>query len=564
MDIYSNSMTKRFLVPLTLFISLVAIIVIYALPTFIEQRVIQSATLDAEKTVKQFKTVRGYYTKNVIAKAKAFGMSPHFEHKDSANMIPLPATMIHELSTLLTKAGTKLKLYSPYPFPNRASNKLDDFQKRAWQNLSRDPKRSFSEIVEINDKSYIRVAVADTMQAQACVSCHNSHPLTPKNDWKLNDVRGVLEVTKPLDDIYAMTNSIRMYIILSTIIVVLSLTAILIYLFKRVVLSRTATLDHSLTGLAKGEGDLTTQIEIGVKDEIGNVAIKFNEFLASFRNLITSIVDTSNHLEKSVEKVKLATEQINQKIAAQEGQTNSIAAAINQVTASIKGITDSAEDAANNTEQTDEALVAASGVMNKSVENITTLSKNMEESVVVIDKLSSESQEIGTVLDVIKSIAEQTNLLALNAAIEAARAGEQGRGFAVVADEVRALAHRTQQSIDQIQGTVDSLQEIGGEAVNKVTSGQELTEQTESYVKTMSEQMRIAIELEHGANASVEHIATAMEQQYSVSQEMDRNVIHLRDLANESMNELSVVMSLLEQVNKDTQQLTQELSKFKI
>ena len=557
-------MTARFLIPLTTFITIVALLIIFTLPSYIEDKVIHSATIDAEKQVQQFKTIRGYYTKNVVSKAKAFGMSPHFIHKEPKNTIPLPATMIHELSEQLTQTGTRLKLYSTFPFPNRASRTLDDFQKRAWQALNRNSKTSFSELVEINNEPYIRVAVADTMQAQGCVDCHNNHPLTPKADWKLNDVRGVLEVTKPLAEVFAMTSSIRIFIILATIVVMVILTAILIFLFRKVVLTRTETLSHSLSGLAKGEGDLTTHIDIGVKDEIGQVAGKFNNFLASFRQLITTIIETSNHLENSVSQVHSATQQINQKIAAQDEQTNSIATAINEVTASIKDITTNAEDAANNTDKTDKALNKANNAMTNSVENISTLAQSMEESVVVIDKLSAESQEIGTVLDVIKSIAEQTNLLALNAAIEAARAGEQGRGFAVVADEVRALAHRTQQSIDQIQGTVDSLQEIGAEAVNKVTQGQQLTDQTADYINTMSEQLNTAIDLEHEANNSVEHIATAMEQQYSVSEEMDRNITHLRDMANESMSELTDVMRLLEQVNVDTQQLTQELSKFKV
>jgi len=559
-----HTMTQRFIIPLSAFLLIVAILIIYALPTFIEQRVISSATQEAVTTVKQFKTIRGYYTKNVITKAKAFGMSPHFEHKDDPNRLPLPATMIHELSQQLSKAGTNLSLYSKYPFPNRASRQLDDFQTRAWQSLSRNAKQVFSEQVERNGKPYIRVAVADTMQAQGCVNCHNNHPLTPKNDWKLNDVRGVLEVVKPLEEVFAMTTSIRIYIILGTIAIMFVFSAIMIFLFRKVVLERTNRLNRSLSILAEGKGDLTTQIDIGVEDEVGDVAIKFNNFLTTFRNLITSIVETAKHLETSVKSVLQATEEINRKIAEQEGQTNSIATAINQVTASIKDITSNAEDAADNTLKTDHALVSAREEMNKSVENIATLSNNMSESVTVIDKLSSESQEIGVVLDVIKSIAEQTNLLALNAAIEAARAGEQGRGFAVVADEVRALAHRTQQSIDQIQGTVNSLQEIGAEAVDKVTGGRSLTAQTAEFVESMSEQLNSAIELEHGANESVGNIADAMEQQYNVSEEMDRNIVHLRDLANESMKELENMVNLLEQVNADTQQLTDELSNFKV
>ena len=154
--------------------------------------------------------------------------------------------------------------------------------------------------------------------------------------------------------------------------------------------------------------------------------------------------------------------------------------------------------------------------------------------------------------------------LALNAAIEAARAGEQGRGFAVVADEVRALAHRTQQSIDQIQQTVDSLQKIGDEAVHKVTEGSDLTQATREYVSQVSDKLQQAMELEHNANEAVDNIAQAMEQQTLVSEEMDRNIVNLRDLAGDSIEGLNRVMTLLEQVNNDTHKLTDELTRFKV
>ena len=559
-----HSMLRRFLLPI--FISTIALAVVVAtfLPVMVKNTMLEASKNEAITTVMQFKTLRGYYAKNVISKAKAFGMTPHFDHKDDPNRVPLPATMVHELSENMKGLGSTFQLYSIYPFPNRKDRKLDGFQQRAWQFLVDNPKQTFSESMERNGESFLRVAVADTMQSQSCVNCHNSHPLTPKNDWRLGQVRGVLEVTKPLTSMHKLTGELRLSVVIGTIVITLTLMGLLTVLFKRVVLMRTHDLETSLSNLATGEANLTATLEVGVEDEIGNVAQNFNRFLETFRKLIFSITQTAAQLELSVDNVKIAATAINTKVLEQDNQTNVIATAINELTASIKDISVNAENAAANTRKTDGQLVGANDQMNKSVVNIEQLVEKTTSAVEVITSLGTQSAEIGVVLDVIKSIAEQTTLLALNAAIEAARAGEQGRGFAVVADEVRALAHRTQQSIDQIQQTVDSLQRIGNEAVGQVTDGSVLTEQTRQYVLEVSSSLKYAMGLEHNANDAVDNIAQAMEQQASVSEHMDESIVNLRDLAADSLDELNTVMGLLELVNKDTQKLKGELSRFKV
>jgi len=167
---------------------------------FIKNGSEQEALLSAQRTVNQFKTLRSYYTENVIKKIlNSSELHVSHDHKNKADTVPLPVTMIHDLSYLMEKDGVALKLYSKYPFPNRASRKMDDFGEQAWKQILSEPDKPFSRTETINGITQVRVAIADKMVDEACVNCHNSHSDTPKNDWKRGDVFGILEVNIPIN-----------------------------------------------------------------------------------------------------------------------------------------------------------------------------------------------------------------------------------------------------------------------------------------------------------------------------------------------------------------------------
>lgn len=209
---------------------------VIAVPSLVRNNV-EKNVLDASLvTLGQFKALRGYYTKFVVKKLTSDSdIVPSFDHKDVSGKIPLPATMIHDLSQLMEKEeGVSLKLYSPYPFPNRANRTLNAFQLKAWDTFSARANEAVSEVSAIDDRTIMRVAIADVMQVQTCVDCHNSHPLTPKADWKLGDVRGVLEIDTDITKHLKLAQTLSNVIVTGIVGAGLILIAIFVWLTRRV------------------------------------------------------------------------------------------------------------------------------------------------------------------------------------------------------------------------------------------------------------------------------------------------------------------------------------------
>ena len=202
----------------------------------------------------------------------------------------------------------------------------------------------------------------------------------------------------------------------------------------------------SLRDIAEEDGDLTIRIQTNAQDEVGDLVKYFNRFMEKLQRVVKDIVDTTLPLSDLAQNLNQLTDTTNQNISQQQGAAVHAKQAVDNMNHSVIAVAESAAEAARAADEASSASNNGQQVVNSTVTNIQALAQNVEETAEVIRKLENDSNQVGVVLDVIKGIAEQTNLLALNAAIEAARAGEQGRGFAVVADEVRTLASRTQQS----------------------------------------------------------------------------------------------------------------------
>lgn len=241
---------------------------------------------------------------------------------------------------------------------------------------------------------------------------------------------------------------------------------------------------RSLQDLAKEDGDLTARITTSSKDELGDLAHGFNTFMQKLQHVVKDIVNTAIPLSALAKDLRELTDDTNKTIAQQRSAANHAKHAVDDMSASVIAEVSSANEAAAAANQSSEAADSGQHTVTLTVQNIQQLAGNVLDAADVITQLEKDANQVGTVLSVIKGIAEQTNLLALNAAIEAARAGEQGRGFAVVADEVRTLASRTQQSTEEIQRTIEQLQSAARLAVQKM---QQSTAQADNSVQSANQ-----------------------------------------------------------------------------
>ena len=347
--------------------------------------------------------------------------------------------------------------------------------------------------------------------------------------------------------------------------IVMVVLLLIAYLFAGLYLSVNDSVQNMHEATQRlSEGDLTTRVQITSRDEMGDIAASFNRMAGDFSETVQGIMASSAQLASAGEEMSAITQRTNQGIQETHAQTDQLATAMNEMAATVQEVAHHALDAANAATTANNESNQGRQVVSNAVSTINELAAAIGRAGDAIQRVEADSDRIGTVLDVIRGIAEQTNLLALNAAIEAARAGEQGRGFAVVADEVRTLAGRTQESTQEIQQMIESLQAGSKEAV-------QLMEQSRDQTQTGVEQTAragdalgtIADEVER-INDMNTQIASAAEEQSAVAEEINRNVVSISQLADESAQGAEQTTRTSEELAKLATDLQQMVARFKV
>ncbi len=343
----------------------------------------------------------------------------------------------------------------------------------------------------------------------------------PKMEWTLGMLIPQALIDAPIHD------TIVTYALVSLLIILIITTVTWLAVTR---LTRPlVTLREALTDIASGSGDLTKRLAVESSDEIGQLAEQFNLFTDKLHRLLSQAAENTEEVAKAADQLRDVSSNTNQEIQQELSQVASVTTAVTEMAATVVEISQNASTASDAASEVEAQVAQGAEQAKEAMREITGLSTSINQAVEVVSGLSKESENIGAVIDVITSIAEQTNLLALNAAIEAARAGEQGRGFAVVADEVRSLASRTRESTDDILRMVERLQAMARQTDSVMQEGHAKTQQGVTVTQQVLDSLTSIRESIRTVQEQNSHIAVATDQQKVAAESINESMVAITD-----------------------------------
>lgn len=415
--------------------------------------------------------------------------------------------------------------------------------------------------VEVSDGANGRVlTVINPIHAQQdyrgtnCLTCHQ----VPQNT-----VMGAVRISY---DLSALDGEVHRNILTSAVIQALLLLAGLIvmgYIIRRVIISRINEMRHTMEAMTADE-DLSRTVAVHAQDEVGAMGTAFNRMIFKFRNSLEAVAAVTHQLGEVSNRVSSVAEKTQTAVMEQRSETDMVASAMNEMSATVQEVARHANETASASSGADEESRVGVALATEALDGIEVLIQDIEKAAQVIKQVETDSVSIGMVLSVINGIAEQTNLLALNAAIEAARAGEQGRGFAVVADEVRTLASRTQKSTEEIQRTIEQLQNGVRNAVHAMEGAQVRAHSGSDCVAKTAQSLTVIAGEVNTINGMNTQIATAAEEQSAVAEEINRNITTISTIADTTLADASQTSQISEELVQLAAELNRLVSQFRL
>ena len=488
--------------------------------------------------------------------AASFIAAPIFDQgvKKGVLIFQMPVDRINQIMTFdghWTQAGLgesgETYLVGP-DMKSRSESRFLVEDKPAYLEALRQNKALNSDLIALIDKKDTALGLqpVETVGSKAALSGKKGFDIFP-------DYRGVnvLSAYSPLDiagldwvllaeideaEAFLPANELSKTLWLSgmLIFVAIVLFAVIVAIkFSTLLANPILDISRFITGVSSNL-DLTDRLTMNRSDEISDAADSLNDLLQTFQQSLIEVTDASNQIAAASEQTSVITSKTSQAIDVQKNETIQVSSAMTEMVATVNEVAMNTTQTAQYAEEANLHVSEGTELMKTTISLIHSLATTIEETNKSISQLEQRSIDISSVLSVISSIAEQTNLLALNAAIEAARAGEQGRGFAVVADEVRTLASRTQESTGEISTMIDLLQQGSKDAVKSMTKSQEQVDNAVKQTDATGEQLALTSNLIQQINDMSNQIATAAEQQGAVSEEINRNITHINDMTDQT------------------------------
>lgn len=458
----------------------------------------------------------------------------------------------------LTQADVSLWLSTNYTKTKNLTDKFDPVS--GWYRVMSSNKKQHDTLVALASESYLKNNY-DLIET-SYNGVEYSVKATPFKD-AFGTTAGIIIISQDISIITdAFSNSI-----FSVSVIAIVLFIIFVFIAIKISFSITEPIRNSaamLMDIADGEGDLTSRLDVNGQTEMSELARNFNRFVAKLHETVAIVTDSSSEVNKASQQLTSLSVESNHAVKQQKQETEIVTSSITEMAASATEVSSSASEAAEHADQADKYAENGQNLVEEMTNKINKLSEEMQSTVNVITELSSESNNIGGVLGVIKGIAEQTNLLALNAAIEAARAGEQGRGFAVVADEVRTLAQRTQESTLEIEQMIELLQSKAKAAEKAISESRDSV----YNVVSNSDEANAALQAITDAVASIRkmnsHIAAASKEQSIVAESITNSIVNIQELSTNAEDYSDQMTKTCGELNNSGNRLVDSVSNFKL
>jgi len=477
----------------------------------------------------QIQITRSYIAQNYVGKIKKSKAGNEIvvskDHTNNPDAIPFPATATREMGEEANKSGLfTARVISQSPI-NPNNGPKDAFETDALRAIMGGAE-SFNRIDEVNGVATFRRASVDRATSAACIGCHT--------DKQVGDVLGVLSIGMNMSNAKVLSEKSMYQTGGLMVCIVLMIVGLTYLMLRSMVLKPLAHMADITKDIAQGEGDLTKRVPTLGNDEIAQFGGYFNLFIEKLQKMIGKVAHVTDKVASASVELSATAEEISKGTDTLTSRASQTAAAVEEMNATVSQVAQNSGKAASLAQETVKTAKDGGSVVSDTISGMQHLSDAVSNSATIIAELGKSSDQIGEIVRVIEDIADQTNLLALNAAIEAARAGEQGRGFAVVADEVRKLAERTTKATKEIGDMIRQIQQDTRGAVESMQQGTQKVSGGVELVNKTGEALTRIVQMVSESADMIRQIAVASEEQSVATQQIANDIENVAKVTKES------------------------------